>query len=301
MASRKDGIYGLEIGKGITLAQYLPEDNAVGSIVIKPISDAPAQQYDATLRSELKDLIADLELKRQWVAVSLPSEFAIVKKVSLDGDEDDPGEAILWELSQHVIGSIEEYSVDFDPIGKPSPDAVQQYLVVAYRTASVRKLVSLLKANKLSPCIVDLDMFAIINVFEANYPERLSQPALLVLATEDKTTIILTHNGTLVDFDVFFIDQGPIAPDVYADLLQDYSFRLCSASSMAVPELFCAGPLFSHPEYRDSVARKHKSAGVLDPFKKIQCRAAKGDNDMSVFAPQLAVAVGLALRGQTEL
>ena len=182
MASRKDSIYGIEIGKGVTLAQYLPEDNAVGSIVIKPISDAPAQQYDATLRSELKDLIADLELKRQWVAVSLPSEFAIVKKVSLDGDEDDPGEAILWELSQHVIGSIEEYSVDFDPIGKPSPDAVQQYLVVAYRTASVRKLVSLLKANKLSPCIVDLDMFAIINVFEANYPERLSLPALLVLA-----------------------------------------------------------------------------------------------------------------------
>jgi len=36
--------------------------------------------------------------------LSLPSEYAIVKKLSLDSDEKDVGEAIGWELSQHIIG-----------------------------------------------------------------------------------------------------------------------------------------------------------------------------------------------------
>jgi len=285
----------------ITIAQYSPQENAVGSIVIKPLSHSPQREYDVELREEFKQLIADIEFKQQRIVMSLPAEFAVVKKITLDADEEDARDAIIWEMSQHIIGSIEEYSVDFEPIKQSSADPVQHYLAVAYRSASVQKLTALLKINKLHPCIIDLDMFAMINVFEVNYGEKLSLPAILALGGEEKSIVIMTQGGLLIDYDVFAYDQTSMSPDEYAARLNEYCSRLCGAPGGAVPELYCAGAIFSHPEYMDSVAGKFKTAQLLDPFRKIICRAAKGESDMTSFAPQLSVAVGLALRGQTEL
>jgi Tfp pilus assembly PilM family ATPase len=300
MASHKDSICGIEIQKGlITIAQYSPQENAVGSIVINPFNSMQAHD-DAELRGELKKLITDLEFKRQRIVLALPAEFAIVKKVLLDSDEDNVAEAIVWDLSQHIIGSIDEYSVDFEPIRRSSQDAIRRYLAVAYRTAAIEKLTALLKANKLNPCIVDLDIFAIINVFEANYQDILTLPAILALCGEEKSKIILTQDGSLVDYEVFAVDQSSMTPEEFAARLNEYCLRLCGASGLTPERMYCTGPIFSHPEYMEEVLGKFKSAELLDPFRKVICRAAKGDNDLITFAPQLSVAVGLALRGQPE-
>ena len=105
MASQKESISGIEIRHGlITIAQYFPQENSVGSIIIKPMSDASGQDFDGVLKTEFKNLMAEIDFKDQNVAVSLPSEYAIVKKLSLDSDEKDVGEAISWELSQHSMG-----------------------------------------------------------------------------------------------------------------------------------------------------------------------------------------------------
>jgi Tfp pilus assembly PilM family ATPase len=55
-----------------------------------------------------------------------------------------------------------------------------------------------------------------------------------------------------------------------------------------------------HPEFTEAVSKKLPGALQLDPFKKIICHAAREENSMGQFAPQLAVAVGLAIRGRNE-
>jgi len=298
MASRKDNSCGIEVQKGlITVAQYCAQDNAVGSIVINPFDDGQGQTGETVLREELKRILSAIDFKRQCIAVSLPAQCAVIKILTLDSDEQDPADAVIWELSQHIIGSIDEYSIDFEPLRQQASASVQRYLAVAYRTAQIQKVVGLLKTNKVSPNIIDLDIFAAINVFEANYGEYLSSPALLVLGAEEKSDVILTQGGTLLDYDACRYGQTGIGPDDYGTVLSDYCGRLCGARGIIAPPLYCAGPLFGHPEYMESLARKFPSARLLDPFRKIICRAASGGNDMSTLAPQLAVAVGLALRG----
>ncbi len=301
MTSHKDSICGIEIGTNlITVAQYSPAENAIGSIVVKPFDGPDAGDDDSVLRSELKALVADVELKKQKIVLSLPSEFAVIKKLSIDNNEQNAAEALLWELSQHIIGSIEEYSFDFEPLTGGGPGGGKEYLAVAYRASSIRRLTALLKANKLSPFIVDLDCFALINAFEANYPESLSSPSLIVQGTEKKSKIILTGNGSLLDFDVVTHEPGLVSYDDYAALLGEYLVRLCARLSGRIPEIYCSGALFLQNECIDSLARKFGKAELLNPFKEVECLALREKNNVTEFAAQLAVAVGLALRGQTE-
>jgi Tfp pilus assembly PilM family ATPase len=298
MTSHKDSICGIEIRKNlIIMAQYSPDENAVGSIVIKPITETGEEDQDAQLRGEFKKLISEIELKRRRIVLSLPSELAVIKKISLDSDESSPEDVISWEISQNIIGSIEDYSVDFEPLGQNGD--VRQYLAVAYRKSSIKKFVSLLKTNKLNPWIVDLDIFALINVFEANYAEIIASPVLLVLAGEEKTLVIITQAGMLVDFDVFAYPEA-VSPDDYSSRLDEYRHNLCGNFVPDVLGPYCAGPLFMHPEFTEAVSKKLPGALQLDPFKKIICHAAREENSMGQFAPQLAVAVGLAIRGRNE-
>jgi Tfp pilus assembly PilM family ATPase len=305
MASQKDSISGIEIRNGlITIAQYFPQENSVGSIIIKPMSDAAGQDFDLALKTELKNLITEIDYKNQNVALSLPSEYAIVKKLSLDSDEKDVSEAIGWELSQHIIGAIEEYSFDYEGLGQSADGAVKQYLAVAYRSSSIQKLVALLKANKLNPLVVDLDMFGLINVFEANYQEQVHAPAALVLGNEGKSTVILTRGATLLDFDVCLHDPGTPSADEYGMKIAESIERLCvlnGGSPQEKPDIYCAGSLFSQAEYIDSIALKFGKTQLLDPFKKIACRAGKGEEDLRKYSHQLGVAVGMALQGGAEL
>ena len=301
MTLHKDSICGIEISKNlITVAQYSPAENAIGSIVVKPFDETGAQGDDTILKSELKSLIADVELKKQKIVLSLPSEFAVIKKLSLDISEKDVAEAIHWELSQHIIGTLEDYSFDYEAIKKTDRSESSEYLAVAYRSSSIQRLVSLLKANKLSPFIVDLDCFALINVFEANYPENRSSPSIIILGTDKKSKIILTQNGSLVDYEVVDHDQGITSGDDYAMLLGEYLSRLCARLAQGIPEMYCSGSLFLQNDYVDSLARKFGKAELLNPFKKVECHAVREKKDVTEFAAQLAVAVGLALRGQIE-
>jgi Tfp pilus assembly PilM family ATPase len=299
MTSHKDSICGIEIGKNlITVAQYSPIENAIGSIVVKPF-DAPEGDGDTVLKGELRSLVSDVELKKQKIVLSLPAEFAVIKRLSLDGDEHDVGEAILWELSQHIVGALEDYSFDFEPVEGP-PHGGKDYIAVAYRASSIQRLVSLLKANKLSPHIVDLDCFALINVFEANYPELLSSPVVLILGTDRKSKIVITSGGSLLDYEIVDHENGLASYDDYAALLGEYLSRLCGRFTAGVPELYCSGSLFLQNECIASLSRKCGKAELLNPFRKVECLAVREKKDVTEFSAQLAVAVGLALRGQTD-
>ncbi len=301
MASHKDSICGIEIGKSlITIAQYFPEEQAIGSVVVKPFDGTAADDGGGILGNELKNCFENIECTSRKVVVSLPSEFAVVKVLSLDADEKNVREAVHWELSQHIIGAIEDYAFDYESMSHDGRAAVRQYIAVAYRRSAIERFISLFKAQKLNLWIVDLDMFAVINSFEANYRERKSVPSLIILGTEEKSKIILTREGTLIDYEVLVYDGGPMTPEDYAMRVGEYCSHLCAPYMREMPDIYCSGALFSQTEFVDSLARQLGRVEILNPFQTIQCLATKGENDVTEFAAQLAVAVGLALRGHND-
>jgi Tfp pilus assembly PilM family ATPase len=298
MAPRGDSVNGIEIKKEhISIAQYSPSTRTVvnASLIIAPLDETESSDGDiAALKPNMKKLIGRMQAEGQGAIVSVPSDFAVVKKVMLDRSETDVREAIEWELSQQIIGSLDDYAFDFAPCGNDEAD-VKWYCAVAYKNAGVQKVVGLLKASKLAPVAVDLDMFALINVFEANYPDMVSSPSLIIHGRDETTNIIVTQNGTFVDFEIVAHKSGLSSSDSYADILRETIARNFQQAASA--PLFCTGTPFSQQDFAEGVFSHLGNAQMLNPFATVQSRIEIPETDLQKCLPYLSVAIGLAIRG----
>jgi Tfp pilus assembly PilM family ATPase len=300
MGRPRDTITGIAIGpRAICCAQCYPESNLIGNISIQPFS-ATSNDFWASVTSAVKELVNNPEVKLngEQVVSALPGEFAILKKVSVDADETDLEETIDWEFSQHIIGSREEYVYDYQPLAVAAGADLRRYLVVGYRQASVSRLNKILTAQKLNPIVVDLDVFALINVFELNYKERLADPALIVFTEEDKTKLILTQNGEFVDIEVVSHEAEGLEPDAYLEQISKgiEAVHLGNQGSDAAA-VFLTGSTFSDDVFTSAILAKIPGSEVLYPFRSISCSAGMKEDDLRHYSPQLAIAVGLAMRG----
>lgn len=301
MATRKNGITGIHIEKNfISLAQYLPDDRAVASIVIKPLDDIDHGNSEA-LAAELKKLVAEIKFSGQDVVFSLPSENAIIKRTRIDPDEDQIDEALVFELGQQIIGSLDEYVFDFERIVSRSNRDNQEYLLVAFRNNVIKQSTDLLKECKLNPLILDLDVFALVNAFEANYPENLAVPALICYGEEDLSKLVLTHNGTFLDYEPF--PSSSLSAEQFANRVRELTATMLSVNpglSSQTLKVYLAGALFSQIEFTTQVVRELPNSQILNPFKNISCRAEMAREDLEKYAPQMVVAVGLVVRESTD-
>jgi Tfp pilus assembly PilM family ATPase len=298
MASRGDSVNGIEIKKEhIGIAQYSPSENTVvnASLVIAPLDEAESADTGlSALKPGIRKLIAKIQAEGQDAVVSMPSDCAVVKKVMLDRNESNVRDAVEWELSQQVIGSMDDYVFDFQPLPDDGAE-VKWCLAAAYKSALVQKIVGLLKASKVTPVAVDLDMFALINVFEANYPDLVASPALIIHGRDDSTNIIVTQRGTFVDCEFAVHRSGLSSPDSYADMLRETIAQ--SFPQAASPPLFCTGSAFSQQDFAEGVFSRLGNARMLNPFETIQSRIGIPEADLQKCLPYLSVAVGLAIRG----
>lgn len=306
MTHRKKPVCGLDIGtQSITLTQCFPGDGIVTNISIQPL-DSEAGDFWAAVDEGLGALAGSLRLGGADVVVSLPGEHSVIKKIALDSDEPSPETALGWELGQHVIGTIEEYAFDFQRRSHQEHPERQEYLVVGYRTTSIDRVTKLLRDHKLHPLIVDLDMFALINVHEINYGELASEPTLILHADDRKTRLVLARGGDYFDSEITEYDSTELSSQAYLSAAGDAAKRLLSsnqgfASAPDALRTYVTGPLFSDAQFTGEVLQGLGNAEVLYPFKKVSCSAGMSEEDLATYSPQLAVAVGLALRGADEV
>ncbi|HEX3019589.1 MAG TPA: pilus assembly protein PilM [Chitinispirillaceae bacterium] len=285
----------------MSIAQYSPQDNAVLSVAIQPFStDKEGDSWECA-GQELKKLKNKFKFYSPDIACSLPTEYAIVKHIQIDREEPDVDALIEWELAQQIIGSIDEYSFDFQRCSANQNENSTDYLTVAFRHSLVERFSTLLKGMKLHPQVIDLDAFAIINTFEANYKERLYTPAVIVHGESEKTKIILTRNGDFIDMECFSYSYENLNAESYAMDLQSEISRFLAANNKIDVQprisLYYTGSIFTQTEFRDAVSAKMGSGELLYPFRKVGCRIAIDHDQLMTYAPQLSVAVGLALRG----
>ena len=300
MAPRGNSVCGIDITKdSISIAQYSASDNSVANagIIPNPLDDAGSgSDFLPSLRNKIKRLAGQMRCEQLAAAVGLPAEFAIVKTVMVDESEKNVREAIGWDLGQHIVGSLDDFSFDFEPLAAGSDGGVKRFLAVAYRTAGVQKIVSVIKNARISPCVADIDMFALVDVFEANYQENLGSLSLIVHGCSDATKLILTSGGGFVDFDVVSHAGGHAAADAYAAMLAETVAQSFSGRQTAF-DTYVTGPLFTDPEFSESVCSRLGNARALDPFKSIRANVEIPAESV----PYLAVAVGLAVRCAAEV
>lgn len=300
MARRKDIIGGLSLGRTeLCLAQCFADDKLIANVSIQPLEEA--DDYWDSARKGFLELVWEVKLQGQSVVSCLPGEQAIIKRIDLEDGEPDIDDALQWELGQQIVGSMDEYVFDYQRCKDQAGGGLQSFLVVAYRSAAVDRMSKLLRSCKLSPIVIDLDILALVNVYEANYADRLTAPAVIVYGDLARTKIVLTRDGEYVGFDVFDHDAACEAPDGYAAHVSKTMQQLVRENPgfAGTEDVFTyfSGLQFAQQEFADKVIAAAPNSEILYPFRNVACSAGMEKDSLKRYSAQLGVAVGLALRG----
>jgi Tfp pilus assembly PilM family ATPase len=302
MGRKRDTITGISIGpRAIACAQCDPANALISNISIQPIEQVTGDFW-GSVSSALKELVGNPEAKLvgERIVSALSGEYAIIKKIILDGDEKNIDQAIEWEFAQHCIDSPADYTYDIQPLNGGGVQPGQRYMVVGYRRESIEQIKRILTTNKLIPVVIDLDVFALINLFELNNKDRLATPAFIIYTEEEKTKIILTSKGEFVDLESIDHAAEIMDADEFVRTIR-HGIDTILLSNPLIGDLqkcnvFLTGSAFSDDVFSRQILDGFAGSEILYPFRNISCSAGMKEDDLRHYSPQLAVAVGLALR-----
>lgn len=157
LKSAKNGYRLKNIGEAI-----LPKDAIVNKVI---------DNYDAVSET-IAALFSDLRVKTRNVAISISGHSVIIKKVSLPKmSENELRESIPWELEQYIPQSIHDVNYDYQIMPGETPEGNIDVLIVAAKKEVTNSYVSIVREAGLNPIVVDVDVFALENMYMMNYPE----------------------------------------------------------------------------------------------------------------------------------
>lgn len=294
--AKRNTISGISINSNyITIAKADQDEGVVLNMSIQPL-DYDIDDLWERIGDGFTNLFDDLKLKGENVAVSLPAEFAIINIFEADLDEENYDEFLNWELSQHIVGDVEDYAFDYERINIPGENDSNKFFLTAYRKDSVDIVSRLLKGKKQHPVVVEPDAFSLINIFEMNYKDILADPTLIVFSEVDSLKIILTKDGHYVDMHNKKIEEGVSWSEELKKLCEHIIKMNSNTVQQGDLKVFYSGDDFSEEENVNTIKDLYDQAEILNPFNKIKNLSGWNEDDLQKYLPRLAIAVGLAVR-----
>jgi len=176
-ASKKD-IVGIDVGSSAVKLVRLRESRGnfhLVNIGIMPL--APETIVDntimdsSTIVESIRNLLTSMKIKVKRVATSISGHSVIIRKIMLPIMTDAELEAsISWEAEQYIPFDISEVNLDFQILGPDAKDPSQMnVMLVAAKKDFVDDFVAVFAETGLEPVVMDIDCFAVENMFDYNY------------------------------------------------------------------------------------------------------------------------------------
>jgi type IV pilus assembly protein PilM len=308
----------------------LPEEAIVNKVIKK---------RDAVVDA-IASLVDELKLRNKNVAISIAGHGVIIKKVSLPKmSEKELKEAIPWELEQYIPQGVEEVSYDFQILPGETPEGNMDVLIVAAKKDVTNEYVAVVSEAGLNPVVVDVDVFALENMFEFNYPEVNGTVALVNIGASITNVNILGQGVSVFTRDItvggnqlseliqkeFSVDYeeaermkrsigrvNQISPDLDR-ILRDFTDLVCGEIKKTldffvktlwregIERIMIGGGCSKIPYIRETLESLVDSeVDVFNPFKNVFCGLDFDPEYIKDIAPKMGVAVGLALRKAGE-
>jgi len=176
-AAKKD-IIGIDVGSSAVKIVRLRESRGafhlvnVGIMPLAPETIVEGAIMDSTAIVEsIHNLLSSLKIKTKQVATSVSGHSVIIRKISLPVMTDAELEAsIQWEAEQYIPFDISEVNIDFQILGPDEKDPAQMnVMLVAAKKDFVGDYTALLAEAGLDAVVMDIDCFAVENMFDYNY------------------------------------------------------------------------------------------------------------------------------------
>jgi type IV pilus assembly protein PilM len=167
------------------------EETPPGAIVDGALNDTKA--ITTAVKAALEQ--TNIRYKGANATIGLRGINVVFKKLSVpfQGISELPKQIIL-EAQQHVDSDLEQWQIDYEPIGAPNNEGQIAILLVAARKAVVEEYTKMLSIVGVLPSVVDCDAFAISNSFEQSTGSD-ATTNLCVDVGKDSTKIHLTIAG----------------------------------------------------------------------------------------------------------
>jgi type IV pilus assembly protein PilM len=200
---------GLDIGSSsVKLVQlkeagkrgYVLDAFGVAPLPPEAIVDGALMNSTAIVEA-IRQLVSQFKLKNREVAIGVSGHSVIIKKISMPRmTRDELEESIQWEAEQYIPFDVKDVNIDTQILDAGGNDATGQMdvLLVAAKKDMINDYTTVVSESGLQPVVVDVDAFAVQNMFATNYDVPDKETVVLINAGASVVNINIISNGATV-------------------------------------------------------------------------------------------------------
>ncbi|MBI5073613.1 MAG: type IV pilus assembly protein PilM [Nitrospirae bacterium] len=343
------GSVGLDIGSSYVKAVKLKELKGGYELELCHLHSLPPELIvdgsiidSLRLVDSLKEMLKAAGIKSQNVAISISGHSSvIIKRISLpEMSEEELSESIKFEAEQYVPFDIEDVNLDFQIIGPKDEPGQMDVILVAVKKDIINEYIQVVKEAGLTPVVVDIDSFALENMYGINYEIEPGKNVALLNIGASTINMSILKGGISV-----FTRDSSLGSNLHTEALQrefnisyevaeklkrgepvenvspeDANAVIESASEEILSEISRSFDYYRSTTVHEDIAEVILSGGcgliknfasmitersgietkIAEPFKNIRIPKKLDAGYIEEIAPMMAVAVGLALRNQGD-
>jgi type IV pilus assembly protein PilM len=342
---KKENLVGLDIGSRSLKAAEITETKngrklkrfGIVDIPQGVIEDGTINDPEAAAES-IRRLFKTYNIKENNVAVSIGGYSVIVKKINVQTmSEEQLQETIHFEAEQYIPFDISDVNLDFQILGENESNPGQMgVFLVAAKKDMINDYINLINLAGLNPCIVDVEAFALQNIFEANYDLQNENVALIDIGASKTSLNILKNNSSVFMRDVslgciqinqkiislldcnyekaeqYKLGSGgdemsaddlngivtAVVTDWCTEIRRALDFFYSTYPDDKVGRIYLSGGGGNIAEFRNLLANEASAqVEMINPFRNVNVEEKNFDMEfINQIAPQAAISAGLALR-----
>ena len=208
--SQEQLVVGVDIGShSVKVCEFKKTDKgyhiqSLGSAILPEgaVDDGALNEADV-VGDIIINLFKNLKIKNKKVGFSISGYSVIVKKVNLAVmEESELDEHIMVEAEQYIPFDINDVYLDYQDL-KNSPEGSERtdVLLVAAKKEIVDDYLDMLRAKSLQPTIVDVDGFALENIYEV-YGDKSENVALVDIGASKMNINIISDGVSVIARDI---------------------------------------------------------------------------------------------------
>jgi len=146
----------------------------------------------------LRELMREAGVKGGSCAIAVSGSSLIVKRLSLpEMTRQELADSIVWEAEQYIPFDIKDVNVDAQIINSKAGQGQMDVMMVAAKKDVVNEYVSVAAEAGLTTEVVDVAIFAALNMFEANYTIPADQTIALLNIGSNQINVGIMAGGAI--------------------------------------------------------------------------------------------------------
>ncbi len=260
--------------------------------------------------------------KSKEAVTSISGHSVIVKRISLPAQsKEELEETIRWEAEQYIPFDINEVNIDHQILRETGIDGQMDVLLVAAKKDLIDDYQSVITESGLSLVVMDIDAFAVGNMYQHNYePADDTTVALLDLGASVINMNVMNGSVPVFTRDITSggnqyteeiqktlgitfeeaerIKIGGRPGEASNEIQRSLDFYRATASSARIERLLLCGGAARVPGLDRIFHDKLEMAvDIADPFQRVEIASSAGDEDrIRELGPALCTAIGLGMR-----